>query len=531
MVNNLARAGCDSGPVAFARLKYVSIQHSSWACLSSFPTPSHILAPFIHIPFPFPFPFVSFVSFRVRGMILNARACLRSPPLRFASMTSLAMNQQPASAAVVGEPSSSRSLSVQAASSSGPRLRFTKLSPGLHVYRPPQRTADDGAQAPNGPASQASSSASTPLTGITSPRVVLMMAWMDAPLRVVTKYAIPWTERFPDALIAIKMSTGKGYISSRAAQVEEMRPLVALLREEAIAEAQEEGEETAKAANTTEKELDEISSTLDGAHKGSAKESKTARSHGIVIHSFSDGGAGNLALLLRLLGRSSLSSSTCPSTTSSASAPAIIPRAHIMDSSPGRTDPNSASLAFTIPLAKRNKLLFRLSRAMVYIFLRALFFIFRIIGRRPRGERVRAQLNDPGLWSNARAGARTRARAGAETESNETNAKLPPRLYLYSRADKLIPWEAVEEHAREAATLQGLSAPKPVLMDPLDAQPARPTQSQSEKQSGQQQSGTSSPRVELHRWEEAAHCDLGRADLKGYWSTVDGFLSRVLQEI
>lgn len=118
---------------------------------------------------------------------------------------------------------------------------------------------------------------------------------------------------------------------------------------------------------------------------------------------------------------------------------------------------------------------------------------------------MRYRLNSPRLWKYSESlSLQQGARKGEQV--------FPPRLYLYSKADSLIEWTAVEEHAREAARKQGL--PRPVQVGDLSAS-----------------KGVKSDHiVALRRWEDAKHCDLGRADFEGYWTAVRTFLQTVLDK-
>lgn len=80
-------------------------------------------------------------------------------------------------------------------------------------------------------------------------------------------------------------------------------------------------------------------------------------------------------------------------------------------------------------------------------------------------------------------------------------------MYLYTKADDLIPWTAVESHAQEAASMQGLS-------EPLQIADIR--------------ANTGGPVVAWRRWEKANHCDLIRADQSGYLTAIRTFLEGVL---
>lgn len=95
-------------------------------------------------------------------------------------------------------------------------------------------------------------------------------------------------------------------------------------------------------------------------------------------------------------------------------------------------------------------------------------------------------------------------------------------MYLYTKADQLIPWQFVEEHAQDLAETrkvqQGL-----VQME---------NQSQREKlvsavKKGETKSETEY-KVELRRWDTPPHCSIARFDFEGYWAAVTDFYTNVL---
>lgn len=195
----------------------------------------------------------------------------------------------------------------------------------------------------------------------------------------------------------------------------------------------------------------------------------------------SDGGANNLSQLLRLFpGRN-----------------VPPPQAIIFDCSPGKSTARSASTAFTLPLARRPYVRL-IVRSAIYLFLRVVYVLKMIIGSKTWSELLRRHLNNPASWTWSKA------------EPKQKSRKLPPRLYLYSKADALIDYRAVEEHAQEAAKLQGL--PGPLAIADLKTKKSKPD------------AGV----VVLRRWENAKHCDLGRADFDGYWTAVRSFLEAAL---
>lgn len=196
--------------------------------------------------------------------------------------------------------------------------------------------------------------------------------------------------------------------------------------------------------------------------------------------SVSDGGAQNLSILLELFGERKV--------------PPV--SAMIFDCSPGRATPSSGAFAFTVPLARR-PIVRAVAQFFIYTGFTVLYAIRRLLGRKTWSQILRTKLNSANLWKR-------------QIPTIKKSA-FPPRLYLYSKADKLIDWRAVEEHAREAAKIQGLDSPLQV---------EKLSSSKSDHQNGKV--------VAVRRWENANHCDLGRADFDGYWTAVRSFLQAVL---
>lgn len=114
---------------------------------------------------------------------------------------------------------------------------------------------------------------------------------------------------------------------------------------------------------------------------------------------------------------------------------------------------------------------------------------------------MRDRLNTPDVWS---------WMPKVERSSSNGTAKLPPRLYLYSKSDALIDYKAIEEHAQLAAETVGMKVPLQV------------SELQSKNQSPQ------SSFVALKRWDNVMHCDIGRSDFQGYWDAVRSFLEKAL---
>lgn len=107
----------------------------------------------------------------------------------------------------------------------------------------------------------------------------------------------------------------------------------------------------------------------------------------------------------------------------------------------------------------------------------------------------------------------------------EAEAGYPPRMYMYTTADKLIPWQFVEEHAEQLASLRN-TRPRLVEMEKQQDRQAllRSAQSGTEKE----HDGSAEYKVELRRWDTPPHCSIGRSDFEGYWAAVMDFYANVL---
>lgn len=67
---------------------------------------------------------------------------------------------------------------------------------------------------------------------VVPPRIVLLFGWMDAPFRIVEKYALPYRARFPQSHILIKLSRGDHYFQGKGQQLKALDSLVDYLEKE-----------------------------------------------------------------------------------------------------------------------------------------------------------------------------------------------------------------------------------------------------------------------------------------------------------
>lgn len=201
----------------------------------------------------------------------------------------------------------------------------------------------------------------------------------------------------------------------------------------------------------------------------------------------SDGGATNLARFLPILAQTT-------------GHPAVL--SQVLDCCPGIATPSSGATAFTVPLARRSWLVRSAAWWSVWLYFGLLLLYRRLLGRRSWSEVMRHQLNNPARWSALAAGDAAKADV------------FPPRLYLYSKADKLINYTAIEKHADEAAKTSGLQK-GPLPVDTL-------------KSDSSKDNAAPANVVAFRRWESAPHCDILRADAQGYWKALRQFYEAVL---
>ncbi len=131
-----------------------------------------------------------------------------------------------------------------------------------------------------------------------------------------------------------------------------------------------------------------------------------------LLHSFSNGGAAATWLLAK--------------TYSARTGQALPIFKAIFDSAPGSQDYASSLAAFSMGLPK-NPIVGTIGSGLLRVLLRVWFFYKYVVGTEHIVDIVRKGLNDVNLLPT-----------------------LAVRLYVYSVADKLIQWQDVETHAREA---------------------------------------------------------------------------------
>ena len=145
--------------------------------------------------------------------------------------------------------------------------------------------------------------------------------------------------------------------------------------------------------------------------------------------------------------------------------PSIPPSEHlvsalILDSSPAIGNFRSIGMAFSIAI--RNPLVRYIALALIYLSHGLRLSLQVVFGVETMGTRYLKALLNPRLlpWMNSQT----------------------PRLYVFSKKDELVPWQAVQQHA-EAAKTSGLN-------------------------------------VRYERYEESAHVAHMRLDPKRYWTSI-----------
>ncbi|SPO31164.1 uncharacterized protein UTRI_05188_B [Ustilago trichophora] len=337
---------------------------------------------------------------------------------------------------------------------------------------------------------------------VRSPSHILIFGWMDAPIRLVAKYAQPYTVLFPDATVLIQLSDGKSYLARENIRREQLQRVISEITSSGAETKTIKVVETKDVGDSTVTLIDHSEARTTSSDDGKEEAPKAG---GFVIHSFSDGGAGNLALFLDEMARRSGPS----------------PRVHslIMDSSPGKSNPKTASIAFTMHMANRPRLR-AIVRFFVYIGLYLLKIWTTVTGQTARGELMRKRLNSLRSWSWVTASYTPKPREAAGKES--TAAEYPPRMYVYTKADQLIPWQFVEEHANQLASIRKIQPGLVQVENEIERATLLSAVKENKKQS------TKEYKVELRRWDTPPHCSIGRSDFEGYWAAVMDFHQNVL---
>ncbi|CEL58315.1 hypothetical protein RSOLAG1IB_03061 [Rhizoctonia solani AG-1 IB] len=287
---------------------------------------------------------------------------------------------------------------------SGSRLErsFTPI-PGSNVYvsYPSEGAIDDNGARKN-------------------PRVVLIFGWMGAQLPHLYKYTEQYNKLYPSATFIIVRAHASYFWGNETTRKAAVFPAIKILRDAGI------------------------------------HENITAETSGLLVHTFSNGGALNETALARAIAE----------TVPSANVPAIPAQALIYDSLPGVLNILVTLIAFTAAIRSS------VFRTIAKFFLGILYVLgatwryIEGIAFGPKEDlvtKLKRELNDAKL--------------------------LPqhiPRTYIYSDVDELIPAESVEAHAMVAKNL----------------------------------AGSSTDVVKLVKFQGSPHVAHARKDPKRYWDTV-----------
>lgn len=168
-------------------------------------------------------------------------------------------------------------------------VEFVAISRSTHVYRPKKGVK----QAKK----DASSSLLSPIKVIQRgvlPNAVVILGWMDAPMRIVSKYAAPYAKLFPQATIIVKLSSGQSFMAGKAAQEAALQGVIRELEDvqrsvEAKSQLQSQVADLEKSANQAGLRLDVDSQNQlqEKAQSGEQSDasSSAAQASGILIHS------------------------------------------------------------------------------------------------------------------------------------------------------------------------------------------------------------------------------------------------------
>ncbi|QRW19637.1 hypothetical protein RhiXN_01043 [Rhizoctonia solani] len=225
-----------------------------------------------------------------------------------------------------------------------------------------------------------------------APPVILVFGWMDAQLPHLYKYTEQYNKIYPGATQILVRAHQSFFWKGEAANRASVFPAIKLLRDAGI------------------------------------NEHTAAEKSGLLVHTFSNGGALAQTSLARIIAKS-----LPPDATTSA----LPAQAFIYDSLPGILDLRITILAFTAPIRSP---IFRSLAKVAFGAIYVIGTVWRntighLLGQEDAFTRLHRELNEPRL--------------------------LPqhvPRTYIYSDVDDIIPSESVEGHAKKARELIGGNA-------------------------------------------------------------------------
>jgi hypothetical protein len=277
----------------------------------------------------------------------------------------------------------------------GPLAMMTKLSPFVHVYEPPALPSPPPSPLP--PAHKRNST--------TDPKLVAIGSWMDARDLHIAKYINRYRTLYPKAKILLVRYVFR-HVVVRPESVAAMQPAILWLQSQVghyLSDEKDEdddGEESNKPAASEAKESALASASL-----------ARSRPPEILLHVFSNGGVASTKALLE--GYRARTGRAFPR------------HAAVYDSCPGLY---AYWRLYRAAIAGvRGGLARRLVASPLIHLLNLCLYVVAVLLRRPYDIQVNADYhNDP-----------ARARQAA-------------RAYVYGRADDMIDWRHVEQHARIA---------------------------------------------------------------------------------
>ncbi|GAA5916646.1 hypothetical protein JCM6882_001570 [Rhodosporidiobolus microsporus] len=232
-----------------------------------------------------------------------------------------------------------------------------------------------------------------------APELILLSSWMDAQLKHTQKYLDAYRQLYPTSAILLIRSNQRDFYSLGNRLARSLAPAVDLLRAHASTGATDD----ARIAGPQSK---------------------------ILVHVFSNGGSLTLKELNELLRRPSSSTKSTAADGQPLLASAKTPfegvpaRAIVFDSCPGHSTLRLTLRAFTAPIKSP---LVKYPAMAVFTLLYGVTALWDILLRRPPVlVRLSTYLNTPTLFPPI------------------------PRLYIYSRSDRLVPSTDIEAHAAAA---------------------------------------------------------------------------------
>lgn len=219
-----------------------------------------------------------------------------------------------------------------------------------------------------------------------APDLVIICSWVNANVKHITKYTSAWQKIAPQADIVLTQSS-IGDMTWRSLSAQHQNLQPAV----------------------------EIIKTRLGQHYKTAEASASSdRKPRIVIHIFSHGGSNNAIQLIR-----------CVLSDGPFSIGDLNLHSFILDSTPGSSDYSRSLEAVRFSMPKSGPLLY-LGLLAAHVTLTS-SYIAVYLGLSTGIEHLRAELLDQGIFP-----------------------KGMQRVYLYSKADRMVDWRLVKQHAEEA---------------------------------------------------------------------------------